>query len=342
MVFWVLLCITSFGVEFTLSQNSTHKFAPLRQMIVSINTIFIGGAGGIAVLDKDSMTEKADSERFTKNWLLLYDERRDELIQCREIVNNISYCSSLNPGFLLQKESVKSPNMTVDLQNIPTYSIVNAKEVNTSIVVIGVNSAKIQNISYGILSFNLTDLNLFQTELFGKGPMNIELADSENYTLAFKSSFFHAPHVFFFFQVHAHNMFASSRIGKLCLNYEKKSNKTGFYHSYEDMNMTCTHRGITLRKIEYALDDDESVIVLFLHNRSSVICVYSWDDINKDFLESRKSKLPCGNTTEDGEYFEFTRQQNRHVDCFVTKGNETVCDKAENVSRQKCILYNRN
>ncbi|VDI43474.1 Hypothetical predicted protein [Mytilus galloprovincialis] len=298
-------------------------------MIVTDDKILIGGVGGIAVLKKENMTERQNNSLYSKNWLLLFDGKRDEIIQCNENLNNISSCSKLQAGTLF--ESVKSQNMTVDLQNIPTYSMVNVTEVNTNIVIIGANIVKFRNISYGILSFNLTDFNLFQTEFFGKGPMNIELADSENYTLAFKSSFFHAPHVFFFFQVHAHNTFASSRIGKLCLNYEKKSNKTGFYHSYEDMNMTCTHREITLRKIEYALDDGESVIVLFLHNRSSLICVYSWHDINKYFLESRKSKLPCGNTTEDGEYYEFTRQQNRHVDCFVTKGNETVCDKAENV-----------
>lgn len=167
MFFYVLLCITAFGVEITLSQNSTHKFAPLRQMIVTDDKILIGGVGGIAVLKKENMTERQNNSLYSKNWLLLFDGKRDEIIQCNENLNNISSCSKLQAGTLF--ESVKSQNMTVDLQNIPTYSMVNVTEVNTNIVIIGANIVKFRNISYGILSFNLTDFNLFQTEFFWKG-----------------------------------------------------------------------------------------------------------------------------------------------------------------------------
>ncbi|CAG2203340.1 unnamed protein product [Mytilus edulis] len=66
--FSVLLCITAFGVEITPSQNIT-QIVPLRQMIVSNNTIFVGGAGGIAVLERDTMK---------KCYLYIFMERYNE------------------------------------------------------------------------------------------------------------------------------------------------------------------------------------------------------------------------------------------------------------------------
>ncbi|CAC5392625.1 unnamed protein product [Mytilus coruscus] len=325
--FSLVLFIIAIAVESTLSQTSTeNKISTLRQMIVSNETIYVGGVGGIVSLHRENMTEKAFEINNSNVWLLLYDEKREEIIQCNENYDNVSHCSKLSAS--LQSTGIESTNISVDIRYLPTCNMIYVKEVNTSIVVIGSNSAKVLNTSYGILSFNLANFTLFKTESNQRGPMNIERADKKNLTLAFKTSFYHAPHVYFFFQVHLHKQFDSSRIGKLCLNYEKKYNRTGYYHSYEDMSMTCTHNGFTFTEIGYALDDGESAIVVFFHNNRSVICAYSWDNIKTGFLESRKSKLLCGNTTVDGEYFEFTPLQNSHEYCFDNEGDSSVCNKA--------------
>lgn len=337
--FSLILYIIAIAVKITLSKTSTEtKISTLRQMIVSNETIYVGGVGGIASYHRENMTEKSFAINISNVWLLLYDEKKKEIIQCNQNNINISLCSKLDIHLLMT--GTESSNMSVNIRYPPTYSMISVKEVNTSIVVIGANSAEVLNTSYGIFSLNLTDFTLFQTESDEKGPMNIERNDTNNYTLAFKSSFYRAPHVYSFFQVHVHNTFESSRIGKLCLNYEKKYNRTGYYHSYEDMDMTCTHNGDTLTKIAYALDDGEFAIVLFLHNNKSVICAYSWDHIKSGFLESRKSKLLCGNTTVDGEYFEFSPLKSRYEYCFDTRTNGTYCAKETKVSKNiVCTFY---
>ncbi|CAC5411639.1 unnamed protein product [Mytilus coruscus] len=300
-------------------------------MIISNETIYVGGVGGIASYHRENMTEKSFDTNISNVWLLLYDEERDEIIQCNQNYDNVSHCSKLSAS--LQKTGNVTTNMSVDIRYLPTYSIVYVKEVNTSIVVIGANSAKVLSTSYGILSFNLTDFTLFNTEPNRRGPMNIERADEEKLRLDFKASFYRAPYVYFFFQVHAFNKFETSRIGKLCLKYDTSNNSShGYYHSYEDMNMTCRYKGINLTKIEYVIDEGKFAIFLFLYNDSSVICVHSWANIEKDYNESRKLQVLCGySVKKDGEYFKPDIELGTSTHCFE---NKTYCNKGDDVSRR--------
>ncbi|XP_063418245.1 plexin-B-like [Mytilus trossulus] len=263
------------------------------------------------------MTEKAFANINSNVWLLLYDEKNEAIIQCNQNNINVSHCSKLDIN--LQMTGIESSDMLVDIRYLPTYSMLYVKEVNTSIVVIGANSAKVLNTSYGIFSLNLTDFTLFQTESDEKGPMNIERNNTRNYTLAFKSSFYHAPHFYFFFQVQANNHTESSRIGKLCLKYANDFNKTDFYHSYEDMNISCTYDGNILTSIENIIDEGEFVFFLFLHNNYSFICQHSWADIAKDYNESRRLQLMCrneGSVKKNGEYFKEDTELDTSTLCF--------------------------
>ncbi|CAG2203338.1 PLXNB [Mytilus edulis] len=319
-----IIDIIVYAAEIKLSQYSIETVSPLRHMVISNKAIYVGGVGGIASYHIDNMTEKSLDINNSNVWLLLYDEDDEEIIQCNQNYDNVSHCSKLSAS--LQKIGNDTTNMSVDIRYLPTYSMIYVKEVNTSIVVIGVNSAKVLYRLYGILSFNLADFTLFNTEPNRKGPMNIERADEENIRLSFKSSFYRAPHVYFFFQVYEFNQFVTSRIGKLCLNYDTSYNSShGYHHSYEDMNITCSYNGINLTKIEYVVDEGKFAIFLFLHNNSSVICVRSWVNIEKDYNESRKLQLVCGTSAnKDGEYFKPDTELGTSSHCFI---NETYCDK---------------
>ncbi|XP_052080585.1 plexin-B1-like isoform X2 [Mytilus californianus] len=328
--FSFILYIIAIALEGTLSQTSTEtKISTLRQMIISNETIYVGGVGGIVSLHRENMTEKASDINYSNVWLLLYDKEKEEIIQCNENYDNVSHCSKLD--VFLQNTGIERTDISVDLRYLPTYNMIYVNEVNTSIVVIGANSAEVLNTSYGILSFNLTNFTLSNTEQNRRGPMNIERADEENLTLAFKSSFYRAPHFYFFFQVHANNQFELSRIGKLCLQYKTYNERDGYNHSYEDMNIMCTYNGTTLTKIDYVLDGGEFAIFHFLHNNYSVICAHSWTDIEKDYKKSRKLQLLCrniSNSEKDGEYFEPDTYlgQRGQEHCF---NNETYCDKGD-------------
>ncbi|CAC5391119.1 PLXNB [Mytilus coruscus] len=329
-----ILYIIAIAVESTLSQNSrATKISSLRQMIISNETIYVGGVSGIASYHRENMTEKAFDTNYSNVWLLLYDKEKEEIIQCNKSYDNVSHCSNLNAS--LQNTGIEITNISVDIRHLPTYNMIYVKEVNTSIVVIGANSAKVQNTSYGILSFNLTDFTLFSTEPNRRGPMNIERADEENITLVFKSSFYRAPHFYFFFQVHANNQYESSRIGKLCLNYENNYNDNGYYHSYEDMNITCKYNGSILTKIENAVDEGGFAIFLFFYNNCSVICSHSWTAIKRDYLKSRKLLLLCdgNNPVKDGKYFEPDTKlgDGGFENCFV---NESNCDKGVDICKE--------
>ncbi|CAG2203342.1 unnamed protein product [Mytilus edulis] len=165
-------------------------------MIVSNETIYVGGVGGIVSYHRENMTEKAFANINSSVWLLLYDEENEEIIQCNQNNISVSHCSKLDID--LQMTGTGSSHMSVDIRYLPTYSMIYVNEVNTSILVIGANFAKVLSTLYGILSFNLADFKLFDTEPNGRGPMNLQRADEENSTLAFKSSFI------------MHHMFTSS------------------------------------------------------------------------------------------------------------------------------------
>ncbi|XP_076112674.1 plexin-A2-like isoform X1 [Mytilus galloprovincialis] len=329
--FSLMLYLISIAVESTLSQTSHYtKISTLRQMIVSKETIYVGGVGGIVSYHRENMTEKSFAINNSNVWLLLYDEENEKIIQCNQTNINISQCSKLDIN--LQMTGIESSNMSVDIRYLPIYSMLYVKEINTSIAVIGANSAEVQTTSYGVLSFNLTDFTLFNTTSFRKGSMNIERAEREKITLAFKSSFYHAQHVYFFFRVHVHNKSESSRIGKLCLNYKNNYNKSGYYHSYEDMNITCKHNEMNLTAIENVIDEGEFVIFLFLQNNSSVICVRSWVNIEKDYNVSRRLQLVCGTSAnEDGEYFKPDIERGTSENCFE---NKTYCNKATDLCKE--------
>ncbi|XP_052080590.1 plexin-B1-like [Mytilus californianus] len=325
--FCFILYIIAIAVEITLSQTSTEtKISTLRQMIVSNETIYVGGVGGIVSLHRENMTEKSFNTNNSTVWLLLYDEENEEIIQCNQNNINVSHCSKLDIN--LQMTGIESSDMSVDIQYLLTYSMIYVKEVKKSIVVIGTNSANVLNTSYGILSFNSINFTLFNTEPYQKGPMNIERAGEENLRLVFQASFYRASHFYFFFQVHANNQLESSRIGKLCLKYENDNNKTGYYHSYEDMNITCIYDGFTLTKVENVIDEGGFAIFLFLYNNRSVICARSWANISVDYLESRKLQLLCKYSVkkDDGEYFQTDTELDTSTYCFV---NETYCDKGD-------------
>lgn len=176
--------------------------------------------------------------------------------------------------------------------------------------------------------------------------MNIERNDKENLTLVFKSTFSRVSH-FYLFQVYANNQFKTSRMGKLCITLKDKGEieryKNGYYHSYEDMNITCEYNGRSLRKIENAVDEGGFVIFLFFHNEFSVICAQSWATIEKKILKSRKSLLLCGRNTpvKDGRYFEPATKLGTkvYVHCFH---NETYCNKATYVSKNMYTLFTIN
>lgn len=330
-----IIDIIVYAAEIKLSQYSIATVSPLRHMVISNETIYVGGIGGISSLHRENITEKSLYINNSNVWLLLYDEDSEEIIQCNQNYDNVSHCSKL--GASLQKIGNVITNMSVDIRYLPTYSMIYVKEVNTSIVVIGANSAKILNKSYGILSFNLADFTLFNTEPNLKGPMNIERADEEKIKLSFKSSFYRAPHVYFFFQVYELNQFVTSRIGKLCLNYENSNNSShGYHHSYEDMNITCSYNGTNLTKIENVIDEGEFAIFLFLHNNASVICKRFWIDIEKEFNESRRLQLLCKKpdavqVKREEEYFEKDIELGSTTHCFI---NKTYCDKGDVVSKR--------
>ncbi|VDI05388.1 Hypothetical predicted protein [Mytilus galloprovincialis] len=325
------------AVEITLSQTSIEtKISMLRQMIISNETIYVGGVGGIASYYKENMTEMSFNANYSNVWLLLYDEKREELIQCNEYYDNVSHCSKQTAS--LRNTGIESTDITVDMRYYPTYKMIYTNEVTASIVVIGANSAEVLNTSYGILSFNLKDFALFKTKPIRRGPMNIERNDKENLTLTFKSTFSRVSHFYFLFQIHAKNQFETSRMGKLCITFKDKDEieryKTGYYHSYEDMNITCEYNGRSLRKIENAVDEGGFVIFLFFHNEFSVICAHSWAAIEKDYLKSRKSLLLCDRNTpaKNGRYFEPDTKlgTNIYEHCFH---NKTYCDKGTYVCR---------
>ncbi|CAG2205779.1 PLXNA [Mytilus edulis] len=313
----LLLYIIAIAAESTLSLTSTEtKISTLRQIIVSNETIYVGGVGGIVSYHRENMTIKSIATKFSNVWLLLYDEENEEIIQCNQNNINISQCSKLNIN--LQMTGIESSNMSVDIRYLPTYSMIYVNEINTSIVVIGANSAEVQTTSYGVLSFNLTDFTLFNTTSFRKGSMNIERAEKEKITLAFKSSFYHAQHVYFFFRVHVHNKSESSRIGKLCLNYKNNYNKSGYYHSYEDMNITCKHNEMNLTAIENVIDEGVNLSYFFSFKTTRVSSV--------------RLQLVCGTSAnEDGEYFKPDIERGTSENCFE---NKTYCNKATKLCRE--------
>jgi hypothetical protein len=304
--------------------------SPFRQVIVLDNVIYIGAVGGIVALHRENLSVIQTKKIYSNNWLLLYDSNKDQVIQCNDNFTNTSWCRKLNSS--LEIGGMVSSSMTVNITNLPSYTLVHVPQVNVDVVIIAATSLQLLNDTYGIVSLNLETLGLFLPNKNQRGPMNIELGIGTNYDLVFKSTFSRSNYVYFFFQVWFKNgNFSTSKIGKLCINNTNAKNmSSGFYHSYEDMTIKCEN----FTHLQYQYFTEEFVLAVFSKDNSSAVCRFSWISIETKFRESRKESLKCGqNTTNKDSYFipKANLSNGGHENCFNKSG---TCKEADEVSLQ--------
>lgn len=256
-----------------------REIAPFTHIAFSDQKIYAAGSGGIVALHKENLSEISRIE-YKHNWLMLYVNTEDVVIQCNENGNKISHCRKLDCN--LKYTPVISTSMTGNMTILPSYTTVTVKgpSLATQVVVIGASSMEILNKTYGILSLRLDNLTLV-------GPWNIEIKKGCN--IVFKSVIEYKSHVYFFYQIQKDGH-VSSRIRKLCSKDVIDQISGERNQSYEDIPITCNYKSFSLDKLEIAIIYDDNVIISFGNETESFLCRYRLKDITKKFL-SREVQL---------------------------------------------------
>lgn len=139
-----MLCITHTIVFFVcmiscngVSYNDS-SVSPFIQVIVLDNVIYIGAVGGIVALHRENLSVIQTKKIYSNNWLLLYDSNKDQVIQCNDNFTNTSWCRKLNSS--LEIGGMVSSSMTVNITNLPSYTLVHVPQVNVDVVIIAATS----------------------------------------------------------------------------------------------------------------------------------------------------------------------------------------------------------
>lgn len=304
------MIVTSYYEYNDTDISDFHHFTMSRDLL------FVGGNKGIVSLNKTDLAKVKTQLRFGSNWLLLYKRLNNTVVQCSQ-PNASSYCWELDTS--LSNETIQhSLPMEIGETNSQVYTQTRVQEANAEVIVIGASSLFIQSKNYSIVTLDLTNLSIFDTRPYERGPMNLETGLKEN--IIFKSAIPTADFTFLFFNIFDKSNFTKAKVGKLCQKSRGKAKNDGNYHSYEDIILMCTVNTTNYQLIEHAVIVNNDTFVIFKKDQTYAVCIISVPSIIQTMITEREARLQCGNIVH-GTYFQPNLTVNPGAQCF----NKTTC-----------------
>lgn len=315
----ILVCHIDLSCSFNYYNNS--PIGHFNNILIRSDHIFIGGKTGIVKLNKADLQEIL-YVLINDVWLMIFDDATNDVMSCYMDTDKYSQCSKYDEETLVKKNKSSSEIFAIDQTYPAVYQKCRLADKDGFFVA----SNSVQKLynkdkHLGIYSWRLDNMSEFRYQLF---QMNYKKTKNFIRSSIFKASFVYSKFAYFLYNVFENELFVGSKIGKMCTTGDATIHSQ-FPTSYEDMPLICCHDNTNYTHVEAGIIVNDTVLVSFSNDMSSVICTYNVTDLEENYRDSRIEKLRCNQPT---------RPTNRYFEPNL-KWNPNTCIYAEN----KTCLY---
>lgn len=312
----ILVCHIDLCCSFNYYSNS--PIGHFNNILIRSDHIFIGGKTGIVKLDKADLQEIL-YVLINDVWLMIFDDATNDVMSCYRDTEKHSQCSKYDEKTLVKKNKSSSEIFDIDQTYPAVYQKCRLADKDGFLVA----SNSVQKLynkdkHFGIYSWGLDDMSEFRYQLF---QMNYKKTKNFIRRSIFKASFVYSNFAYFLYNVFENELFVGSKIGKMCTTSDATIHSP-FPTSYEDMPLICCHDNTNYTHVAAGVIVNDTVLVSFSNDMSSVICTYNVTDLEENYKHSRIEKLRCNQPTKPtNRYFEPNLKWNPHT--CISAENET-------------------